>query len=315
VSVTFVSPQTGWVLDIGGCCGVRLWQTRDAGTSWTQVNAPPVAQSNSDRILYGVRFANLNDGYVFGKTLWATHDGGANWTQVAYPHATDNTEVERLEISGRVAYAVISPFEVEHRYRLLSTPVDHEAWTDLFAYGQDAAPVQSAELVAQGDRAYALFNFRVVGGGAIALSGTARAWQPPCLDTFGTAKLAASSATELVALCNEGMWGGTRATTVRVSHDGGARFTTTREVSDLKGLGNCLASSSPTSIFLGGSQFAATFDGGKTWETVWSSDAQTSTCQEMGFTTPTQGVAIVVGEAPALLMTKDGGHTWQPVAI
>ena len=42
----------------------------------------------------------------------------------------------------------------------------------------------------------------------------------------GPAYLAASTATDLVATCNEGVWGPPKqATTVYVSHDGGTTFT------------------------------------------------------------------------------------------
>jgi hypothetical protein len=323
-SVTFVSPETGWLLDTADCCVLRLWQTRDGGATWKRVNGPPITRSSTDGATYSVRFANLNDGYVFGKSLWTTHDGGANWLRVAYPHLGADTYVDRLEIAGGTAYALINPFEVEYRDRLISTPVGRVVWTDLFAWGQDAAPVKSGELVAQGDRAYALFNFRVLAGGAIATGGTANQWQPPCLGTLGPAVLAASSPTEVVVVCNEGVWGGTPARSVQVSHDGGTTFAATaRPLTDRLGSGECVATSSPTTIVVGGSgsagapwQLVATFDGGTSWQPVWTSNSnRTAGCYEIGFTTSTQGVAIVGGQEPALLMTRDGGHSWQRIGV
>jgi photosystem II stability/assembly factor-like uncharacterized protein len=94
---------------------------------------------------------------------------------------------------------------------------------------------------------------------------------------------------------------------------------TARALTDQVGLGECVATPSPSTIVVGGRGVAggpwrlvATFDGGSSWQAVWSSEGtKTAGCYEIGFTTPTQGVAIIGGQDPALLMTRDGGHSWQ----
>ncbi len=61
----------------------------------------------------------------------------------------------------------------------------------------------------------------------------------------------------------------------------------------------------------------ASRDGGRNWATVYRGPSQDA-LSELGFTSATQGVAIVstVGNGEAtLLMTHDGGRSWQPVAL
>jgi photosystem II stability/assembly factor-like uncharacterized protein len=66
-----------------------------------------------------------------------------------------------------------------------------------------------------------------------------------------------------------------------------------------------------------GSGIIATFDGGRSWQTV----STTAGLSYVGFTTSTQGVAISEQAASSsvpntsMLMTRDGGRTWVPVAF
>jgi photosystem II stability/assembly factor-like uncharacterized protein len=317
VSVTFVSPQTGWVLDQPDCCELRLWQTRDAGTTWKKVTAPPIQVNSRTTREFGVRFANVRDGYVFGPSLWATHDGGASWNEVAFPHTSGFGYIENLEISNRRAYALVSTGEVDHRYRLVSSAVDGNTWTPIYSSGQSAAPVGDGQLLATGDRAYLLLNFRVVTGGARITDGLARDWTPPCTGTFGPGSIAASNATELVALCSENQWSGDRSPrwTLHASHDAGTTFSPIGFATAATNGGPCLATANVDTVIVGGSGFTATFDRGRTWQTVWPGDDSDRSCAEIGFTTTQQGVAIMRGEHPALLMTRDGGRSWNQITL
>jgi photosystem II stability/assembly factor-like uncharacterized protein len=58
-------------------------------------------------------------------------------------------------------------------------------------------------------------------------------------------------------------------------------------------------------------QIFGSFNGGATWRVVYPGQNSQRGITLVGFTTPTQGVAITgSGE---LLMTHDGGHSWATV--
>jgi len=71
----------------------------------------------------------------------------------------------------------------------------------------------------------------------------------------------------------------------------------------------------PQVVVVGGSGLVATFDGGHTWKTVYG--ASGGQVRVDAFTTATQGVAIVTGgtKVSTLLMTRNGGATWNPVRL
>ena len=70
-----------------------------------------------------------------------------------------------------------------------------------------AGPVPSAQLVLAGDRGWILTVNRTVGDGARLTNGTWQSWNPPCEETNGPAYLAASTATDVIAACEEGVYG------------------------------------------------------------------------------------------------------------
>ena len=78
------------------------------------------------------------------------------------------------------------------------------------------------------------------------------------------------------------------------------------------------ASPAQSTIVVGADQgLLATFDGAATWAQVFSAP-QALDWADLGFTSPAQGVAIQIGQAPEpgrLLMTHDGGHTGAPVPL
>jgi len=80
---------------------------------------------------------------------------------------------------------------------------------------------------------------------------------------------------------------------------------------------------SPTSVSMavasGGTSLYASFDDGRTWITTLGFGDGGLGLSELGFTTATQGVAIhgqiAYPQSLQLLMTRDGGHVWNPVAV
>ena len=128
-------------------------------------------------------------------------------------------------------------------------------------------------------------------------------------------------ATNVVALCNEGIWTGkTVGEYLYRSTDGGTTFTQwgTKVPFELQSF--ALAPGTSTLVAsrsTGSEDLVASFDGGSTWSTVLRGAASAGHFKDLGFTTANQGVAIEVtyGASSSLLMTHDGGHSWAPVAF
>jgi photosystem II stability/assembly factor-like uncharacterized protein len=325
LSTSWISEQVGWALGAVPCTGGRclsLAQTGDGGATWVPRQAPSVPPASATDALAAqkVRFANLNDGWVFGPGLWATHDGGIHWARVTLPGAS-GAEVSSLEAaSGQVHAALLDG----PKLRIESSPVGADAWQPSpLELSVGAGPVPSAQLVLQGNTGWLVEVNRVVVGGARLQGGRWTAWDPPCLDGGGPAVLASSNPSEVVAVCNEGLWTGPEvAIRAYESADGGSTFR--RLPSTLpRGSDRDAGRPGPRSIAVAGATDAgrptivATFDDGATWRNVWRGNAR-RVLRELGFTTAWQGVAVETssdGLGGRILMTHDGGRTWVPLRL
>ncbi len=309
-SVTFVSPNEGFVLGTAPCSSppcTSVLRTVNGGGTWVGIPAPRTTNVNE------LRFANGFDGWAWGAVngqaeLWATHDGGATWHQVTVPGSADG-HVYALEAANGSVYAAV--FD-GHDFRVASAPVHTDAFT-LSGVGVPvgAGPVPTVQVVLQGQTGWLLEVDRTVIGGLRLVSGTWQTWAPPCVGTNGPATLAASSPTELVAACDQGVWGPASPMGERlwVSHDGGATFA---DVGAIPIEAQAVAAASPATIVVAGTgAVSASFDGGATWSTVLH-PASGQEVSDLGFTTASQGVLVLhpPGQAGTLVMTNDGGHTW-----
>ncbi|MGO8686746.1 MAG: hypothetical protein ACLQT7_06100 [Candidatus Dormibacteria bacterium] len=321
-SVTFVSSQDGWVLGTAGG-GLALARTQDGGAYWNSVTPPPTGfyKGPGTSGVSGIRFANQQDGWAYGSQLWATHDGGASWAQVTLPALNSGggmTPIQDLETAGGQVYAV---YFGSSGFAIAGSPVGSNSWvvsSTGISFG--AGPIPGAQMVIQGSGGWVLENDRTVAGGARLTGGAWSSWTPPCTTTGGPAALAASSAQDLIAACDVGLYGsGPPAERAYTSTDGGGSFTelATALPSSCQGSAT-IAGPSPSVAAAGcGGQIVATFNGGGSWSTVFSGGAST-TIAYVGFTTSSQGVAISAASgssAGALLMTSDGGHAWGTVTV
>ncbi|TMC48887.1 MAG: hypothetical protein E6J14_10595 [Chloroflexi bacterium] len=267
-----------------------------------------------------VRFADVNDGWVFDPELWATHDGGAHWQRPTLPGAASPPFVVALEAAAGVVHAVL--FDASAKVRIESSPVGADSW-DLspVTIPVGAGPVPSAQLVLQGSTGWLTEVDRTVIGGARLAHGHWLTWQPPCASAGGSAVLAASTPTSLVAVCHEGTWtSGPETVHAYFSSNGGASFR--RAARELpQAFGGVVGSPRPGAVIAGGyaddgtDGLLATYDGGTSWTTVYrGAPANGTTEAELGFTSAAQGVVIETHTGVGtLLMTFDGGHQWQPV--
>ncbi|HVA87659.1 MAG TPA: hypothetical protein VNF73_15245 [Candidatus Saccharimonadales bacterium] len=320
VSVTFASPTEGWVLGSVGCgtshC-LAIVHTLDAGRTWATIPAPPTTLSpdrgwpGATGGVGGLRFADPLDGWAFGPELWATHDGGQSWARLTIPGHSGSVVVA-LEAAHDLVHAVL--YDGKVAFRIASSRVGTDTWrlsSLVLPFG--AGPVAEVQLVLSGGAGWVLQNDRTVVNGARLVGGSWRAWQPACADVVGPAYLAASSAEDLVAACDLGLWSTPAGGHLFVSHDGGLTFveTGTRVPGGLEA--EIASPGTSTVIVAGGagtrSVLVGSFDGGRTWTTVFSGGAAASS--DLGFTTPTQGV--VVTNDGRLLMTRDGGRSWAQV--
>jgi photosystem II stability/assembly factor-like uncharacterized protein len=321
LSVTFVSRDEGWVLGAATCgsapCQV-LEHTTDGGRTWTAGAPLPTTQ------VAHLRFAAHADGWAWGTDrLWSTHDAGLTWTQVSIPGLAPGWMVEDLEASQGLAHAAV--IQDGGSVRFATTPIGSDAWRlSPTTVSLGAGPVPTGQLVLQGSKGWFVQVDRTVIGGALLSAGAWQPWTPPCASDNGPAWLAASSPTQLVAVCDAGVWGTPAAGTspgehVYVSADGGATWTQPGPIP----LPNVTAvAAAPGVITIAG--FGATsavlissFDGGRTGPAVYDAPAGVTAVAELGFTTALQGVAVLTGPADkgTLVMTRDGGHTWKPVTF
>jgi hypothetical protein len=138
-------------------------------------------------------------------------------------------------------------------------------------------------------------------------------WSPPCSNAEGPGELAASDPLHLVAVCDDGVYGGPPGVRLFFSSDGGTTFVPAPQALPPDDYGPC-TSPVPGVVVMGTGQsdLMATFDGGRQWSDVYSAP-DSGGWQYLGFTTTSQGVALE--QNGTLLVTFDGGHRWAPVAF
>lgn len=315
LSATYVSARTGFVLgrtrcsDPAGVCPARVRKTTDGGSTWVSVGAPPVSAGEQGSTgLFELRFADANTGFALGRELWVTRDGAATWTKADLPSPGDETGA--LEIMSHVVY--VTHWSGGTTFDVYASPVDHLAWQKQQGGSVDvgAGPVPQTQLVLRAGRGWMLNVNRQVIGGTRLVNGAWQAWTPPCGD--GPEVLDASTNTNVVVVCTEGVWSGPTITTkVLVSSDGGVTFTpTATQPSFTEGAVNGpVASPSPGVILVvAGGHLVRSTDDGVTWRTV----SHGCTCNQFGFTSPTQGFGFT---ATAMYRTLDGGASWSVVDL
>lgn len=346
-SVTFVSADDGWAVGWAPGACATMARTADGGRTWSESGAPKVAGAcgtAADAMSYSfdVRFADLRNGWVYATVgpdsllgdLWSTHDGGATWNeQVPLQGGT----IDALEASdGRAQMVVFGPCsptsagcQGQTVERILTSPVGADRWqASPLSPPVGAGPVLAPALTLWGPAGWLINDNRtVVSGASLSGAGDWNPWVPPCTGAEGIGILAASSARDLSAVCAEGLWGtpdkGTTAghNWLFRSTDGGKSFSPVgRAPGDQPISLTTPPGTTATAVLADGVDgLQATFDGGATWTTLEPGEGTGGASaggyefHYVGFTTPTQGVAVARMPAPEVFMTRDGGHTWHPV--
>jgi hypothetical protein len=314
-----------------------LVQTVNGGRSWTSVPAPAVpyvspfipSSFGSAVGVSEVRFANSLDGWLFGPALYSTSNGGKTWRSVNI-----GGSVLSLETAGGVVDAIVSPCKAgascAGRLRLEQATVAGGSFQTVVT-----GPVANLGTIAQPDLSlqppagFALLGETKSGATVYATDdlGSPSAWKlfpDPCSSThYSLGSFVAADPSTLYSLCSgNGAMGS--STKVAVATNGGKSTAVGRP--PLWGDGGTVAGT-PYAVVVIASASAASWlyrsgDGGHSWSTVKSYGDGGAGWNDLGFTTPRQGVVVHgrPGETNVpggieLLMTRDSGSTWQVVPI
>jgi hypothetical protein len=339
-SVTFPSPDHGWMLGTAPCgqdtCTTVATST-DAGATWASVGtiAAPLTMEKSTGVTE-IRFADDLHGWAFDPALWSTADGGATWTKVTPP---GQRPVVALAADADAAYAVVSAChygeaigDCTDSMTLWRTTPGQPGW----AQESVTLPVMNqAVLAVHGLAAYvavpaALLDEDRTGapmdGFAVTLDGQTWSSRPdPCDPTQGETltSIAAVSDTRVDLLCQGNIGFGKAAKHVLRSDDAG-QTTTPGGSMGIYGIETQLAAA-PNGTAVAASYSIGTWiyrngpgdgqhwttqldlgDGGMGWNDVLF------TSNEVGWVIHGPAAICCLGHSGQLWKTTDGGLTWGP---
>jgi len=322
VAVTSFSADEAFVLGSAPCAYqpnqpcTSMVRTLNGGKTWAGLPAPnvplnsPVPFSTAPAAV-GIQFAGPSLGFVYGNGLWETSDGGQQWQDTAAPSGS----IMDLEVSDGQLLAVVdqqctvdSPC-VQSLYR---RALDGGSWhlvTRLNDVGQVVAAQGRVAAVLDGGSVVVTGN----GGLTFAVRGT------PCDSMALTAWwVTVTGPDSLALLCEGGVTQGdvSDQKMVYVSADLGADWAEADSL-PLSGGPQEISAGTPARLVVGAADGAATWlyysaDGGTRWSTAYEAHNGGERLSALAFSTATNGVAVI---GPGrLLVTGDGGATWQAVS-
>lgn len=312
------------------------------------VGGIPAALAEGPGSGVNIRFANTRDGWIYGglavagssadagtevkAVLWSTHDGGLIWRAQPLRGLGEQDTIFDLEASRGVAYLLQST-NIYGTLAVKSSRVTADRWhvsNTVTLGGPAGGSEQGGSFVLAGSSGWLIEgNDRGTTGSAELENGRWVPWTPPCATVGHSLSIpAASTPRNLVASCVMGGFAyplsksappGAKlgSTWLYFSSDGGKTFTAGAQIAARLAFLDVLASPTPAVILAssitasGHNELLASFDGGVQWNVVYTGDIA-----YLGFTTPTQGVAIArtyQDAASTMIMSFDGGHHWAPV--
>ena len=327
-SVTFVSADEGFVLGTAPCAKApctSILRTLDRGASWRGLPAPVVMLGNqyddgSSPAVWGIRFANPSDGFVFGNGLWETTDGGEHWTSAVLPAGS----IRSLEIiDGQVLAltTVCTPNGGCGRAGTLERrPLAGGSWHRVAQVTGPGVIATQAKVAAVLDGSSVLIT---ANGGLSTVTqagpcGAAEVPSPAAVAVTGPDGLALECAGEGAA--------GSVQKTVYVSDDLGVHWQKAGSPAyggDPGGLSAGSASRLVATASSGGSFLYHSGDGGARWSTAFFAGDGGLGFNDLGFTTPADGVVVygpvfsdnnADGRPGQLLLTSNGGASWRKVS-
>ena len=326
-SVTFVSTEEAFVLGTAPCAKApctSILRTLDRGASWRGLPAPVVPLAAQPGVVagpavWGIRFANPSDGFVFGNGLWETTDGGERWTPAVSPAGP----IESLEVIDGQVLAVTgtcSPnFGCGQTGTLMRRPLAGGAWTVVSRVSGRGAIATQARVAAVIDADDVL----VTANGGV--STVTQAGPCSTAGLVAPVSLAVTGPTGLALLCGGEGAAGSVDKTVFVSDDLGAHWSVAGSPArggDPEEMSAGSAAQLVVAAASGASMLYYSADGGARWSTAYYEADGGLGFNDLGFTTPADGV-VVYGPALAgnndesrpgwLLLTSNGGASWHAV--
>jgi len=292
-SVTFVSPDEAFVLGTAPCAHApctSILATLDRGASWRGLPAPvvPLAMQSdaAGPAVWGIRFANPSDGFVFGNGLWETTDGGESWA----PAASPSHSIVSLEVIDGQLLAIAADCTPNNGCGQTGTlerrPLAGGAWQAIGPVSTDAVIATQARVAAvlEGDGVIVTANGGISTVTHAGPCGTAGIEAP--------ASVAVTGPDSLALLCA----------------GNGAAGSVEKLV---------------TSAASGASMLYYSADGGAQWSTAYYAGDGGLGFNDLGFTTTSDGVVVygpvqsdsnTEGRPGRLLLTSNGGASWQAVS-
>ena len=325
-SVTWVSADEGFVLGTAPCAHApctSIARTRNRGVSWTGLPGPavPVGAPGQAGVVWGIRFATPEHGFVFGDGLWETADGGQRWGRVATPYGS---VLSLAIVPGRVLALVARG--LDRTGFVVRRPLSGgRVWTGVVRASVTSL-IDPDDLIATQAGVAAVVVYRdviVIRPGQLGFD----LHPVPCPSTAQPSSVAVISATRLAILCTGEGYTGHTIKQVYVSGDDGAHWTPAGRPSPDGDAGTLAAASDGQLAIATESAASWLFYSGNSgvgWQVVNQQDDGGMGWADLGFTTATDGV-VVYGPADSdgnstqrpgqLLLTDDAGLTWHQVSF
>ena len=325
-SVTFVSASEAFVLGTAHGAGTVVLRTSDRGRSWVALAAPAAplgrALSGGGHAVWGVRFATPSHGFVFGHGLWETTDGGRHWTLQSAP---TGTILSLAAIDGRVL-ALVQGAAPSGPATLLRRALAGGAWSAVTTVRTADLSDPNDLIATQAGTAAVLDGTSVLvttDGGLIATRHTT----PILPADFSPASVTVTGGTGLALLTVGQGFTGHTVKRVYVSADAGAVWHRAG-APGTEGDGGVLAAGSARGLLLATASAASwidrSTDAGATWATRLTYGDGGLGWTDLGFTSVARAVVVhgpadtpggSDGRPGQLLLSSDGGATWQAVAF
>ncbi len=332
-SATFVDTDDGWVLGTAPCPAqpcTSIVRTRDGGATWQGIPAPKAALTLDEQAIaaqvHGIRFADQQDGWVYGRELWSTRDGGATWQQI---HITaPGIGISSLESGGGYVYVATDSCNpgsggntaCTTTTQVLAARIGSNVWHSVAtlsvvsARSRDSEPLLTVE---KGGWWLSLPGGIYHGVGTGAASRVAQ----PCASYFGGAsssQFASPDGVHQDLLCVGGPAAGTAEAQLLGSSDSGASFSrsgsTIRIPSGVAGIADNGAGVLVVAASSGSSELRRTVnDGGSYTVPLNVFTGGGSPWTDLGFTDAHRGIAVLYGMA--LYLSNNAGAEWSAVTF